>query len=104
MHAHSVRQFKLSSPGDRGISCDANGAFIDDVALLKRVVANGKEKWAPHDGNDISADLSERYGLADCWARVVFEDQTNPAICGVVSDSVSKSRDITTFNIAMVLS
>src|SRR5271170_6225282 len=64
MNIHSVRRFKLSRLGRaRGVSCDADGAFIDDVPLLKRVIANGKEKWAPRDSNELSVDLSKHYGL-----------------------------------------
>jgi hypothetical protein len=64
VNTHSVRFFKLSPPGKgRGVTCDANGVFIDDVPLLKRVIANGKEKWASRDCEDISADLNKRYDL-----------------------------------------
>jgi len=64
MNAYSVRLFKPSPPEKRrGVSCDANGAFIDDIPLLKRVVASGQEKWMPRDGDDISTDLSKRFGF-----------------------------------------
>lgn len=64
MHVHPVRHFRLSSHQyERGVSCDTNGAFIDTVPLLKRVTKNGKEIWASRESQDISADLSTRYGL-----------------------------------------
>lgn len=64
MNTHPVRQFRLS-PRERGhgVSCDSDGAFIDNVPLLKRITKNGKETWMPRASDDISADLSTRYGL-----------------------------------------
>jgi hypothetical protein len=64
MHVHPVRQFRLSPrERGRGVACDAEGAFIDDIPLLKRITKNGKEKWAPRACEAISTDLSKRYGL-----------------------------------------
>ena len=64
MNHHPLRRFKLSPPGKcRGISCDASGAFIDSVPLLKKTRANGKDIWEPRDSEDVSAELSARYGL-----------------------------------------
>lgn len=64
MTIQPVREFKLSPAGSgRGVSCDANGAFIDSIPLLKRTFANGRETWLPRGCPDISDELGERYGL-----------------------------------------
>jgi len=45
-----IREFRLSPSGSgRGISCDANGAFIGTIPPLKRSRANGKDDWEPGD-------------------------------------------------------
>lgn len=64
MNTHPARYFKLSRPGKgSGVSCDAHGAFIDLIPLLKKTRANGKDIWQPRDCGDVSAELSARYGL-----------------------------------------
>jgi hypothetical protein len=52
------REFRLSSVAGLGVRCDADGAFVGDVALLRRV---GNE-WAPFSGEELSAALSKTYG------------------------------------------
>ena len=59
-----VRRFRLSPPGKGwGISCDAEGAFVGPVPLLKRCQVNGRETWEARDSNDLSDALAEYYGL-----------------------------------------
>jgi hypothetical protein len=59
-----IREFRLSPSGTgRGVSCDANGAFVDSVPLLKRMRAYGREVWAPRHCGELSADLGEHFGL-----------------------------------------
>ena len=64
MAASLTREFRLSPPGsDRGVCCDANGAFVDSILLLKRLNSTGLEGWEPRDSDELSRDLSSRYGL-----------------------------------------
>lgn len=57
-----MRQFRLSPPGDaRGVCCDANGAYVDSIPLLKRV--NNGAPWEARDCEELSADFSSRFGL-----------------------------------------
>lgn len=59
-----MREFRLLPAGSgRGVSCDANGAFVDSIPLLKRTRANGKEVWEPRNREELSAELGTRYGL-----------------------------------------
>lgn len=62
MNTHGIRFFGLSSPAAKsGLSCDADGAFIDDIPLLKSVTPNGQ--WIPRSCDEISNEISSRYGL-----------------------------------------
>jgi len=59
-----LRAFRLSPAGsDRGISCDANGAFLGVVPLLKRSSANGRETWQPRECSRLSTQVSANFGL-----------------------------------------
>jgi len=59
-----MRQFRLSPSGNgRGISCDASGAFVGSVPLLKRTSRNGREVWEPRDCEELCEDLGARYGV-----------------------------------------
>ena len=53
------REFGLSSKDGLGVRCDADGAFVGDVALIERI---GNE-WAPRRSEEISVALSKAYGL-----------------------------------------
>ncbi len=58
------REFRLSpTTGGSGISCDASGAFIGSIPLLKRGWAGADQAWEPHDTDDLSRELSLRFGL-----------------------------------------
>ena len=58
------REFHLSPPGTgRGISCDAEGAFIGAIPVLKRLQESGKVKWQPRDCDELSDEIGEHYGL-----------------------------------------
>ena len=64
MNAPLIREFRLSPPGGgHGVSCDADGAFVDSVPLLKRSQAGGQEFWVPRDSDELSAALGAHYGL-----------------------------------------
>jgi hypothetical protein len=62
VNAPLLREFRLS-PRGRGVSCDANGAFIDSIPLLKRTRESGCDVWMPRDAGELSADLGAHYGL-----------------------------------------
>jgi hypothetical protein len=58
------RTFKLSPrAGKFGISCDASGAFVDDIPLLQRASEDGRRVWVPRACDDLSNDLSSHFGL-----------------------------------------
>jgi hypothetical protein len=60
----SVREFRLSPGGSGyGVSCDARGAYIESIPLLKRTSSGQHEIWEPRREADISADLTSHYGL-----------------------------------------
>ncbi|MGB8365127.1 MAG: hypothetical protein ACLQUZ_00700 [Rhizomicrobium sp.] len=64
MNTQTIREFRLSPPGGgRGISCNANGAFVGSVPLLKRARVNGKEVWEPRDCDELSKRIGSNYGL-----------------------------------------
>ncbi len=59
-----IYEFRLSSPGKgRGVSCDANGAFIGSIPLLKRAKMHGIDRWEPRDCGDLSKQLGKQLGL-----------------------------------------
>lgn len=79
------REFRLAPAGSgRGISCDANGAFVGSVPLLKRSRMNGKDAWQPRDCGQLSeqigaefgipVDLSPKMGGLDAISRALNED------------------------------
>jgi hypothetical protein len=64
MNAQPIREFRLLPPGsNRGISCDANGAFVGSIPLLKRARVNGREVWEPCDCNQLSKQVGAHYGV-----------------------------------------
>jgi hypothetical protein len=55
------REFRLTPPeSGRGLSCDANGAFIGNVPLLRR---SWNDHWEPRDGEQLSELIGTRFGL-----------------------------------------
>jgi A nuclease family of the HNH/ENDO VII superfamily with conserved AHH len=59
-----IHEFHLSPPRTgRGVSCDANGAFIGDVPLLKRSIVNGRERWEPRECVELSKAIGASFGL-----------------------------------------
>lgn len=55
-----IHEFRLSPPGSgRGLSCDADGAFLSRVPLLRR----SADRWKPRDCGDLSRELSKLFGL-----------------------------------------
>jgi len=59
-----IREFRLSPPGsERGVSCDANGAFVGTTPLLKRSNASGATRWEPRDIANLSKQLGSNFGM-----------------------------------------
>ncbi len=59
-----TREFRLSAPGSgRGVSCDANGAFIGAISLLQRTSMHGEERWEPRHCEDLSKQLGLEFDL-----------------------------------------
>lgn len=59
-----IYEFRLSPPGKgRGVSCDANGAFIGSIPLLRRAKMHGRDRWEPRDCGDLSTQLGKQLGL-----------------------------------------
>ena len=59
-----IREFHLSPPGSgRGVSCDADGAFVGAIPILNRLRKNGKDEWRPCDCEQLSNELGAHYGL-----------------------------------------
>jgi hypothetical protein len=59
-----LREFRLSARGKGlGVSCDANGAFLGAIPLLKRWDASGKSEWEPVDSEELSRQVSAQFGL-----------------------------------------
>lgn len=64
MSGWPIRHFRLSPMGGRGVSCDADGAFVGPVPLLKRTTdLSRREAWVPRSTTALNADLSFCYGL-----------------------------------------
>jgi hypothetical protein len=59
MNLPLIREFRLSSLPGIGIRCDAEGAFVGTVPLLKR----SGSAWALRDESELSAALGGAYGL-----------------------------------------
>ena len=57
-----IREFRLSPPG-RGVSCDANGAFVGCVSLLQKVEIHGGDRWEPRDCELLSDEIGLEFGL-----------------------------------------
>jgi hypothetical protein len=60
---HNHRFFKLSSAGRLGLSCDANGAFVDDIPLLRKVDVDGDSVWTSRPVGELSDEIASRYDL-----------------------------------------
>ncbi len=59
-----IYEFRLSPSGKgRGVSCDANGAFIGSIPLLKRAKIHGRDRWEPHNSSDLSKQLGNQLSL-----------------------------------------
>lgn len=59
-----IHEFHLSPPGEgRGVSCDANGAFVGDIPLLKRSIVDGRERWEPRECGELSKAIGASFGL-----------------------------------------
>src|SRR5580658_9066553 len=59
-----IHEFHLSPPGaGRGLSCDANGAFVGDIPLLKRSLIDRRERWEPRDCAELSKAIGANFGL-----------------------------------------
>jgi hypothetical protein len=72
MGVQENRLFRLSQPaGVSGISCDATGAFVDDIPLLKRSDEAAGSIWIPRPSDELSEEFGARYGLPiDLSSRV----------------------------------
>jgi len=58
-----IREFHLSRRETGGVSCDAEGAFIGSIPILRRLQRNGTYEWLPRDCDDLSEQMSAEYGL-----------------------------------------
>lgn len=59
-----IHEFRLAPVGARrGISCDANGAFVGAIPLLKRLNEDGCERWEPRDCAQLSKQIGSEFGL-----------------------------------------
>jgi hypothetical protein len=59
-----IHEFHLAPPGEgRGVSCDANGAFVGDIPLLKLSLIDGSERWQPRECGELSKAIGASFGL-----------------------------------------
>ncbi len=59
-----VHEFRLSPPGSgQGTSCDAQGAFVGGIPLLKRSHGNSRDHWEPRDCAQLSKQIGADFGL-----------------------------------------
>ena len=56
-------EFHLSPSGQNGVSCSADGAFVDAIPLLNRLRKDDKGAWHPRDCEELSEQISAHYGL-----------------------------------------
>jgi hypothetical protein len=55
---------RLMSTPQPGVTCNAQGAYVGGVPLLKRQRdASGEDSWVPRPIPELNADLKEHYGL-----------------------------------------
>jgi hypothetical protein len=55
---------RLSPASQPGVTCNAQGAYVGVVPLLKRQRnAGGQESWSPRPISELNADLRDHYGL-----------------------------------------
>lgn len=91
-----VRAFRLSPPNTgHGISCDAAGAFVGAIPLLRRTRENGGDRWEPRDCGQLSKQIGADFGLpVDMSSKI----GGLKAICNALNDG-----DIARAQIATVL-
>jgi len=91
-----VHEFRLSPPGSgQGISCDAQGAFVGGIPLLKRSHGDVRDHWEPRDCSHLSKQIGADFGLPiDMSSKVGGLN----AICNALNDD-----DIARAQIATVL-
>src|ERR1700678_732247 len=91
-----VHEFRLSPPGSgQGTSCDAQGAFVGGIPLLKRSRGNSRDHWEPRDCAQLSKQIGADFGLPiDMSSKVGGLN----AICNALNDG-----DIARAKIATVL-
>ena len=66
MNLPQHREFRLSSRQGVGVCCDVDGAYIGNVALLRRTGSS----WIPRGTDEVSKELSEVYGFpVDAFAK-----------------------------------
>ena len=59
-----IREFRLAPSGSGdGVSCEANGAFIGAIPLLRRSNARGENRWEPRNCGELSKQIGEHFGL-----------------------------------------
>jgi hypothetical protein len=91
-----IREFRLSSPDSgRGVSCDANGAFVGGVSLLQKTATHGGDQWEPRNCEQISERLGSEFGLP---IDVSSKMGGLKAICNALNDG-----DVARAQIATVL-
>lgn len=91
-----IREFRLSPAGaKRGVSCDANGAFVGAIPLLERSNEDGQELWNPRDYTQLSKQIGSDFGLpVDMSSKI----GGLKAICNALNDG-----DIARAQVAAVL-
>jgi hypothetical protein len=59
-----IREFRLAPAGSgRGVSCDANGAFLGAIPLLKRVGGRASQTWEPRSCEELSEEVGSEWSL-----------------------------------------
>jgi hypothetical protein len=59
-----IREYRLlPAKSGRGVSCDAGGAYVGGVPLLKRSVVSGSERWEPRECDRLSKEIAAQFGL-----------------------------------------
>ncbi|MGD0193182.1 MAG: hypothetical protein ABSD74_20800 [Rhizomicrobium sp.] len=60
----TMRTFATARPRDRrGVACDADGAFVDAIPLLKGAPADAANIWMARGTRELSSELSRRFGV-----------------------------------------
>ncbi len=94
-----IREFRLSPAGRGcGVSCDANGAFVGAVPLLKRSRLHGNDHWEARNCQQLSKQLSSEFGLPiDLSSKMAGLD----AVARALSDGDIARAQIATVLLAM---